>query len=154
MPIPADLVSRMNAGRRAGEAGYWKQQLAYSAVSLNFYNRSPDFDLATVYDEMMARHAPYPPVPGTHGYANFNHLDGYSAIYYTYVWSKAIAVDLFTKFKASGMRDRTVAMQYRRQVLEPGSSSDANALIRNFLGRPLSLAPWSEELLGKPAAPP
>lgn len=151
--IPADLVRRMNAGRRVGEAVNWKQQLAYSAVSLSFYNRRPDFDPATLYDEMMTRHAPYPPVAGTHPYANFSHLDGYSAIYYTYVWSKAIAVDLFTRFKAAGMRDRTVAMQYRRQVLEPGSASDANALIQNFLGRPLTLASWSEELQGAPVPP-
>lgn len=146
--IPADLVRKMNAGRRVGEAVNWKQQLAYSAVSLNFYNRRPDFDLTTLYDEMMARHAPYPPVAATHAYAGFGHLDGYSAIYYTYVWSKAIAVDLFTKFRGAGVRDRAVAMQYRRHVLEPGSSSDANALIRNFLGRPLTLASWSEELQG------
>jgi thimet oligopeptidase len=148
-PIPEELVKKMNAGRRVGEAVNWKQQLAYSAVSLNFYNRPPDFDLATLYDEMMARHAPYPPVAGTHPYAGFGHLDGYSAIYYTYVWSKAIAVDLFTKFRAAGVRDRAIAMQYRRQVLEPGSSSDANALIQNFLGRPLTLASWSEELRGE-----
>ncbi|MEO8314228.1 MAG: M3 family metallopeptidase, partial [Pseudomonadota bacterium] len=124
----------------------WKQQLAYSAVSLNFYNRRPDFDLTALYNEMMARYAPYPPVGGTHPYASFTHLDGYSAIYYTYVWSKAIAVDLFTRFKTSGLHDRTVAMEYRRAVLAPGSSSDANALIESFLGRPLTLTSWSEEL--------
>jgi thimet oligopeptidase len=150
-PIPPDLARRMNAGRRVGDAVNWKQQLAYSAVSLNFYNRRPDFDLTTLYDEMMRRHAPYPPVTGTHPYANFTHIDGYSAIYYTYVWSKAIAVDLFTKFRSAGMRDRAVAMQYRRQVLEPGSSADAGALIRNFLGRPLTLASWSTELQGAAA---
>ncbi len=153
VPIPANLVTRMNAGRRVGEAAGWKQQLAYSAVSLNYYNRKPDFDLTRMYDDMMARYSPYPPVAGTHPYASFGHLDGYSAIYYTYVWSKAIAVDLFTKFKAAGMRNRTLAMQYRRQVLEPGSSRDANALIETFLGRPLSLKSWSDELLGAQAPP-
>jgi thimet oligopeptidase len=152
--IPADLARRMNAGRRVGEAVNWKQQLAYSAVSLNFYNRRPDFDLATLYDEMMTRHAPYPPVPGTHAYASFTHIDGYSAIYYTYVWSKAIAVDLFTRFRAAGMRDEAVATRYRRQVLEPGSSADANTLIGDFLGRPLSLDAWSEELRGAGMAVP
>jgi thimet oligopeptidase len=147
-PIPLDLVRRMNAGRRVGEAVNWKQQLAYSAVSLNFYNRRPDFDLTTLYHEMMARYAPYPSPAGTHPYANFGHLDGYSAIYYTYVWSKAIAVDLFTRFKAAGLHDRTTAINYRRQVLEPGSASDANALIVGFLGRPLTLASWRDELQG------
>lgn len=149
-PIPEDLVKKMNAGRQFGEAGRWKGQLAYSAVSLNFYNRAPDFDLATMYDTQIRRYSMFPAVPNTHAYASFGHLDGYSAIYYTYVWSKAIALDLFTRFKASGIRDKATAMQYRKQVLEPGGSVDANALIQNFLGRPLSLDAFKDELAGKP----
>ncbi|KQN09580.1 peptidase M3 [Sphingobium sp. Leaf26] len=148
-PIPEDLVKKMNAGRQFGEAVRWKGQLAYSAVSLNFYNRAPDFDLATMYDTQISRYSMFPVVPNTHSYASFGHLDGYSAIYYTYVWSKAIALDLFTRFKKDGIRDKATAMQYRKQVLEPGGSVDANALIQNFLGRPLSLDAFKDELAGK-----
>lgn len=148
-PIPEELVRKMNAGRHFGEPTMWKGQLAYSAVSLNFYNRKPDFDLAPMYDQQIARYSMFPPMAGTHAYASFGHLDGYSAIYYTYVWSKAIALDLFTKFKAAGIRDKGVALQYRKQVLEPGGSLDANVLIQDFLGRPLSLEAFKDDLAGK-----
>jgi len=37
-------------------------------------------------------------------------------------------------------------MAYRRQVLEPGGSQDANMLIDKFLGRPMSTAAFKEEL--------
>jgi len=148
-PIPEDLVKKMNAGRRFGEPTMWKGQLAYSAVSMNFYNRKPDFDLSSMYDQQIARYSMFSPMAGTHAYASFGHLDGYSAIYYTYVWSKAIALDLFTKFKAAGIRDKGTAMQYRKQVLEPGGSEDANVLIQDFLGRPLSLEAFKDELAGK-----
>jgi thimet oligopeptidase len=141
-PIPESLVKKMNAGRRFGEALDWKGQLAYAAVSLNYYNRKPDFDLATMFDQQYAAYAALPPLAGTHQYAAFGHLDGYSAIYYTYVWSKAIALDLFTQFKAAGIRNPEVARQYRKLVLEPGGSRDANALIEAFLGRSLSLEPF------------
>ncbi|WP_031239311.1 M3 family metallopeptidase [Asticcacaulis sp. AC466] len=147
--IPEALVKKMNAGRRFGEAGQWKGQLAYAAVSLNFYNRKPDFDLSKMYDEQIARYSLFPPVPGTHSYAAFGHLDGYSAIYYTYVWSKAIALDLFTRFKADGIRNPATAVRYRKLVLEPGGSEDANALIQDFLGRPLSLDAFKDELAQK-----
>ena len=150
--IPASLVAKMNAGRRFGEAGDWKGQLAYSAVSLNFYDRKPDFELSPMYDEQMARYSMYPPVPGTHSYDSFGHLNGYSAIYYTYVWSKAIALDLFTEFKAHGIRDQATALRYRKMVLEPGGSEDANVLISDFLGRPLSLDAFKTELLNKPTS--
>jgi thimet oligopeptidase len=137
-PIPQDLVRRMNAARHFGEAGAWKRQLAFSAVSLNFYNRKPDFDLTEMFNTQVNRYSMIPMPAGTHQYANFGHLDGYSAIYYTYVWSKAIALDLFTRFQAEGIRNPATAMRYRKMVLEPGSSEDANVLIADFLGRPLS----------------
>ena len=148
-PIPESLVKKMNAGRRFGEATMWKGQLAYSAVSLNFYNRKPDFDLSPMYDEQIARYSLFPPIPDTHSYDGFGHLNGYSAVYYTYVWSKAIALDLFTKFQASGIRDKDTALLYRKLVLEPGGSQDANLLIQNFLGRPLSLDAFKNELQKK-----
>ncbi len=144
--IPESLVKKMNAGRRFGEPTMWKGQLAYSAVSLNFYNRKPDFELSPMYDEQIARYSMFPPMPGTHSYDAFGHLNGYSAIYYTYVWSKAIALDLFTKFKAEGMRNPAVAVRYRKLVLEPGGSQDANDLVESFLGRPLSLEAFKNEL--------
>jgi len=147
--IPETLVQKMNAGRHFGEPGQWKTQLAYSAISLNFYNRKPDFDLATQFDAQLSRYALYPPVAGTHAYASFGHLDGYSAIYYTYVWSKAIALDLFTRFEADGIRNKDTALRYRKLVLEPGGSEDANALIQDFLGRPLSLDAFKAELQKK-----
>jgi thimet oligopeptidase len=133
-PIPEDLVRRMNAARRFAQAGKWKGQLAYAAVSLALHDRRPDFAIGPLVDQQIARYSMYPVVPGAHQYASFGHLDGYSAIYYTYAWSKAIALDLFTCF-AGRMHDRDVAMRYRRLVLEPGGSKDANALIHDFLGR-------------------
>lgn len=144
--IPKSLVAGMNRGRHFAEGIMWKGQLAYSAVSLNYYNRKPDFDLRDQYNSQIQRYSLFPAVPDSHSYASFGHLDGYSAIYYTYVWSKAIALDLFTRFKAAGIRDSAVAMQYRQQVLEPGGSQDANLLIRNFLGRPMSTEAFKEEL--------
>ena len=144
--IPKSLVDSMNRGRHFAEGIGWKGQLAYSAVSLNFYNRKPDFDLTQNYNAQIARYSMFPTVAGTHSYASFGHLDGYSAIYYTYVWSKAIALDLFTKFKAAGMRNPQVAREYRKLVLEPGGSQDANLLIENFLGRPMSTQALKDEL--------
>jgi len=73
-PIPADLVKRMNAARHFGEPTFWKRQLGLAAVSLDYYNRKPDFDLGKVFDEQFNRYSPLPAVPGTHMYAGFGHL--------------------------------------------------------------------------------
>lgn len=149
-PIPQDLVAKMNAARHFGEPGGVKTQLAYSAISLNYYNRDPaQVDPADMWKTQYERYALYPYVPGTHSYASFGHLTDYSAIYYTYMWSKAISLDLFTAFQKAGLRDVATARRYREQVLAPGGSASANTLIERFLGRPLSLEPFKRRLQGK-----
>jgi thimet oligopeptidase len=151
-PIPKTLVDRMNAARFFGEAIGTRGQLSSSAVSLNYYNRPPGFDLKQMYDAQVTKYGMFPPIPEAHPYAGFGHLNGYSAIYYTYVWSKAIAVDLLTRFKADGLRNPAVAQRYRSLVLAPGGSKDANVLIRDFLGRPLSLDAYKDYLSKEPSS--
>ena len=82
--------------------------------------------------------------------ASFGHLNGYSAVYYTYRWSKVIADDMFTRFApqsgSAGLNDAPTALAYRRQVLEPGGSKPAAALVQDFLGRPVSLDAYKAEM--------
>jgi thimet oligopeptidase len=47
------------------------------------------------------------------------------------------------------MRNPATALRYRQLVLDPGGSEDANDLIRNFLGRPMSLEAFKDELQKK-----
>lgn len=138
--IPRDLVERMNAARHFGEGQWTMRQLGLASVSLNYYNRNPaGIDLAQAYRDSYAPYdvSPYP--PNFHPYANFGHLDGYSAIYYTYLWSGSISADLLTQFHANGLNDRATAQRYRDEVLAPGGSRPAAASIEAFLGRPFNL---------------
>ena len=144
--IPATLVAKMNAARHFGEAGGWQQQLGFSAVSLGYYSRGPGFDLASSYRDLFNRYSLIKMGPDMHMYAAFGHLNGYSAIYYTYAWSKGIALDLFTRFKAAGIRDPATAVAYRHAVLEPGGSKPAHQLIHEFLGRDANTKAFRDEL--------
>ena len=83
---------------------------------------------------------------GLHPQDSFGHLTGYSAIYYTYMWSKAISTDLFTRFEHDGLRDQATARRYRELVLARGSSRPAATLVSDFLGRPLSLDAYRARL--------
>ncbi len=96
----------------------------------------------------MRRYAHVTPVPGTHLYASFGHLAGYSSAYYTYLWDKVIAEDFFTQFNQKNLLSGEAPMRYRRTVLDPGGSVSANDLVKNFLGRPQSLTAfqhWMDE---------
>ena len=145
-PIPAALVAKMNAARHFGEASRWRRELGAANVSLGFYNQKPGFELEPMLRKLYDVYGPIPTPDGVHRYASFGHLNGYSSHYYTYVWSKAIALDLFTRFKVEGMRNPKVALAYRKAVLDPGGSEDANDLIEHFLGRPMSTEAFKQML--------
>ena len=136
--IPEDLVRRMNAASQFGEASRWKENIANAAISLDFYNRKPGFDTGALAYDDTGRYDIYPAMTGLHTYASDTHLNSYSALVYTYLWSKVIAVDLKTRFSVEGMHNIATAKAYLRTVLAPGASEDGNDLIRNFLGRPFS----------------
>jgi len=138
--IPRALVDRMNAARYFGRGQWTMRQLGLASVSLNYYNRDPaGIDLNALYRDSYTRYDLSPFPQGVHPYASFGHLDGYSAIYYTYLWSGVISADLLTQFEANGLRDRATAQRYRDEVLAPGGARPAAASIEAFLGRPFNL---------------
>ena len=148
-PIPATLVANMNAGRRFGEGATWTRQLGYSNAALELYSGGQQGgDLSRVFTTAYDRYGPVPNPPGTHEYASFGHVIGYGASYYTYVWSKALASDLFGEFRRNGLRDRATALRYRERVLAPGGSASMNVLARDFLGRDWSVDAFRRELQG------
>jgi thimet oligopeptidase len=136
-PIPAKMVKQLRAAEDFGKGVYVRGQMFYAATSLHLYDRDPrGLDLQSYVADIQARYSPFPYVPGTTFYTAFGHLNGYSAVYYTYMWSSVIAKDLFTAFKATGMFDPATAQRYRKDILEPGGGKPAAELVADFLGRP------------------
>ncbi len=139
-PIPADLVARMNRASAFGRAGYVSQQNSFSALSYDVYDAAPQtIDLDGITARDTAKYTLFSPLEGTHMYASFGHLAGYSSAYYTYMWDKVIAEDFFEQFDAKNVQAGDTPLRYRRAVLEPGGSVSANDLVKNFLGRPQSM---------------
>lgn len=137
--IPDELIEKMNKSRRFREGLDIEQQMFYAAVSLNFYNRDiSTFQPLTLMKNLQKKYTPFAYVDDTYMYLSFGHLDGYSAIYYTYMWSEVIAKDLFSAFKKAGLVNPEIAIKYRKEILEPGGSKNAAVLVKDFLGRDFS----------------
>jgi thimet oligopeptidase len=146
-PIPADLVERMKAADEFGKGMRVRQQMFYAALSLHYHDRDPnDLDTTKLASEFQNHYTPFAYVPGTYFQESFGHLQGYSAIYYTYMWSLVIAKDMFTNFKKEGLLNPGVAARYRQFVLAPGGSKPAADLVKDFLGRPYSFQAYFDWL--------
>ncbi|HKQ19399.1 MAG TPA: M3 family metallopeptidase [Candidatus Eisenbacteria bacterium] len=149
-PIPADMVEKMQRADGFGRALGTATQVFYSAVSLNVYNRpSSEVDHDKVVKELEPRYSAVPPMEGTHMQCSFGHLDGYSAVYYTYQWSLVIAKDMFSRFNKSDLLDTKVARRYRDTVLAVGGSRPARESVKAFLGREYDFKAYDEWLAGK-----
>ena len=148
--IPEELLNKMIAARDFGLGMATRRQLSLAAMSLNLYNDDPaNIDLDELIPRMSREYTHFEAIPGTHFYTNFGHLNGYSAIYYTYQWSLAIATDMFTRFEEQGLRNVEVAGAYRDIVLGGGGTQPAAELVTGFLGREISFKPYADRLSGK-----
>ena len=141
----------MNRASAFGRGSWADRQNSLTAISYDIYKTNPEsVDLDKVTLDASRTYSLFTPLPGTHMWASFGHLGGYSSAYYTYLFDKVIAEDFFLQFDHQNLLAGDAPMKYRRVVLEPGGSMSANDLVKNFLGRPqnmTALQHWlSEEI--------
>ncbi|MGQ0508630.1 MAG: M3 family metallopeptidase [Myxococcaceae bacterium] len=146
-PIPAQMVEKMRRAEEFGKGLWVRQQMYYAAISLAFHERDPKtLDTTQVTRELQEKYTPFKYAPETYFQLSFGHLNGYSAVYYTYMWSLVIAKDLFTAFEQEGLLHQAPALRYRRAVLEKGGSKDAAGLVKDFLGRDYAFTAYEKWL--------
>ena len=146
-PIPASLVERMRRASEFGKGLGVRRQMMFARISLSAFDRDPrDLDFDALVERVHTEYQPFPFVPNTHMQCAFGHLEGYSAGYYTFMWSLVIAKDFFGRFKGSSLLDAKVSIEYRRKVLEAGGSKPAAEIVRDFLGRDFEFEAYREWL--------
>lgn len=148
--IPTSLVQRMRRADAFGRALTTATHAYYSAISLSIYSRPPEqVNTDQIVADLEPRFTPTPHMPDTHMQTSFGHLDGYSAVYYTYMWSLVIAKDMFSAFDRENLLAPEVAKRYREKVLAPGGSMPAKDLVRDFLKRDYNFKAFDAWLAGK-----
>ncbi|NOU52590.1 Zn-dependent oligopeptidase [Pseudoalteromonas sp. JBTF-M23] len=145
--LPKEMFDAMYAARDFNLGMNTRQQLHYGAFSLDVYNRDPNgLDVDKLSDDLQSIYTLFPANDDQYLYTSFTHLNGYSASYYTYQWSQAIAMDILSKFKENGMMDKETASRYRQLILEQGGSKPADILLEDFLQRPVSFDAFAGKL--------
>jgi Zn-dependent oligopeptidase len=142
-PISDELVEQLRAARFVNEGIRTGVQAFYGQIDLALHGEPhvPDMDEA-LRRTYAVTGLPYP--EGTFMLAGFGHLlGGYDAGYYGYLWAEVIGDDMFGRFAREGVTSPEVGAAYRREILEPNGSRDAEELVCAFLGR----EPSNEEYL-------
>jgi thimet oligopeptidase len=146
--IPATMVNQMKRAAEFGKALGVRRQMIYAKLSLSIYDRDPkEVETDRLVKDLTRQYEPFPFVEDTHFQTAFGHLDGYSAVYYTYMWSLVIAKDLFSQFdKSNLLAPGGAALRYRTKVLARGGAAPASTLVQDFLGRPFDFKAYQQWL--------
>ncbi|OGH63217.1 MAG: hypothetical protein A3G34_15290 [Candidatus Lindowbacteria bacterium RIFCSPLOWO2_12_FULL_62_27] len=137
--IPADLVERIVQSRNVTSGVETQRQLFYGIFDLTLHMLAPNQkvpDLVQLWFDLKREIEKMGEIPGTCGPAGFDHLMGYAAGYYGYMWSKMIAADMYEAFRdGGGLLSPVPGRRLREQVLSKGGSRPPDELVQSFLGR-------------------
>ena len=135
-PIPPALAARVVASAQEDPGIYWGRVIAQSLTDMEYHTADGPVDVDEVYNRVYSDVMGMSSPPGSHFPATFDHImSGYDAGYYSYLWSKVYAEDIYSEFAKGGLRNATTGARYRTDVLAPGAMQDPREMIRNFLGR-------------------
>ncbi|RZK23278.1 MAG: M3 family peptidase [Hymenobacter sp.] len=139
-PIPAALVARLDKASTFNEGFATTEFLASALIDMKLHLAGGQkIDPDKFERETLAQLGMPPELVMRHRTPQFSHVfssDGYSAGYYSYLWSVVLAADGFSAFtEAGGPYDKAVAARLRQHVYTVGNTVDPAAGYRAFRGR-------------------
>ena len=152
-PIPQDLLDRVIAADKFNEGFARTEYLASSIVDQAWHKLTADqigpaeavrdFEAKALADSGMD----FDLVPPRYSTTYFSHImGGYSAGYYSYIWSEVLDADSVKWFHENGGLKRENGDHFREALLSKGGSVDAMELFENFRGAEPSIEPLLERL--------
>lgn len=139
-PMPKALVDKMLAARTFG-AGFATVEFTASALMDMAYHAQADAPADPIGFEAETLRALGMPetIAMRHRTPHFGHVfagDGYSAGYYSYMWSEVLDADAFAAFEETGNPfDPALARKLKENIYAAGGSKDPEELYRAFRGK-------------------
>ncbi len=131
-----ELVERVIALKKFDSGWFVTRQCMLSLLSLAVFKPGAKKDIDALRAQLAQEIMPMVlHDPDVHMQASFGHLIGYGARYYSYMWSKVYALDLFDTVKALGLVNPEAGKRLVGTVLAKGGSADPEKLLKDCLGR-------------------
>jgi len=128
------------------QKGYFTaRQLALGLFDMEIHSKKGK-PINSVFDKYQKTMIGIQPPKGSIYPAAFGHFVGYQAGYYGYLWSDVYASDMFSRFKKEGILNSKTGLDYRKEILEMGSSREELESVKKFLGRKPNQKAFLKEL--------
>ena len=137
--MPADMLERLLAAGTYDQGFATVEFVSSAMVDLEFHTGGPSADPMQKQAEVLEALGMPRAIRMRHATPHFAHVfsgDGYSAGYYSYMWSEVMDADAFAAFEEAGDAfDPETAARLERYILSAGGSEDAEALYLKFRGK-------------------
>jgi peptidyl-dipeptidase Dcp len=149
-PMPAELVEKLKAAEKFNQGFKTVEYLAATLLDWAWHKLAPGQEVADAEaferEALEAAGIAFPPVPPRYRTNYFMHIfsGGYSAGYYSYIWSEVLDAESVEWFKENGGLTRANGDHFRRELLSRGGSVDPLASFVAFRGREPSIRPLLE----------
>jgi peptidyl-dipeptidase Dcp len=143
--IPDHLMERITAAGRFNQGFATVEYLATALLDMDYHTltEKKDFHPVEFERKSMDRAGLIPEIVprwrSTYLLHIFSH--GYSAGYYSYIWSGVLDADAFEAFLETDLFDRETAESFRVNILEKGGTGDPMEMYVNFRGREPEIGP-------------
>ncbi len=150
-PMPQELVERFLAAKKFNQGYATTEYLAASLLDQTWHQLGPNQIPSDVekFEKAALKRAGIllDTVPTRYRSAYFSHIfaGGYSAGYYSYIWSEVLDAETVKWFKEHGGLKRINGDWFRENLLSRGGSEDAMVLFELFRGRKPSIEPLLEK---------
>lgn len=138
-PMPRPLIERIKAAATFNQGFATTEFLASAIVDIDFHAAPASGDPRTREEETLRRIGLPRQIVMRHRTPHFAHVfsgEGYSAGYYSYLWSAVLDADAFAAFEETGdVFNGKVAAKLRKFVYAAGGSREEEEAYKAFRGR-------------------
>jgi len=144
--IPMELVEKLKKSEKYGQGFATTEFVAAAILDMDYHTDTSvsNLDVLSFESNSMKRIGLIPQIPPRYRSTYFQHTmtGGYTAGYYSYLWSEVLDADAYEAFKETGdIFDRKTADRFRKMILERGGSKDALEMYVDFRGKQPSIDP-------------
>jgi peptidyl-dipeptidase Dcp len=139
-PLPASLIEKVRMAETVSQGYKPVEGVACAIIDLDLHARRDGlFEPRAFEREALDRIGMPHEIALRHRLTHFDHLfgsDGYSGLYYSYLWADVMAADGWQAFlESGGPWNVEVAQRFRTYILSDGNTTDRAEAYRRFRGR-------------------
>ncbi len=138
--IPDELVTKLKNSGHFNQGFATTEYLAAALLDMNYHTQTKEqaIDVNKFEEDYLKSIDLMPEIISRYKSTYFMHIfasSGYTAGYYSYIWSGVLDADAFEAFKETSLYDQETARAFRTNILERGGTVEAMEMYKGFRGR-------------------